>query len=207
MATPPKQASRELDQVTFTAALDAFDVLPGSADLSVNASPSLITDPSFTAILLAAGKPLDRLSIETTEHARVADYLALRDALEQLRAHGVRFAIDDTGAGYASLSHVIQLRPDVIKLDRNLISSLDEDRARRALVTALVMLALEIGATVTGEGVETAAQLDILATLGVDHVQGFYLAKPTTDQTAWQTWSTRPWPGPTPAGRSSSPRS
>ena len=76
----------------------------------------------------------------------------------------VRFAIDDTGAGYASLNHVLQLRPDVIKLDRGLITGVESDPARRALVTALVLLALELGATVTGEGIET-----LVATMSVGY--------------------------------------
>ena len=102
----------------------------------------------------------------------------------------MRFAIDDTGAGYASLSHVLKLHPDIIKLDRDLIDTLDTDAARRSLVTALVLLALDIGATVTGEGVETVGPARGAHSLGVDQAQGYHLARPSTDRSDWDRWWT-----------------
>ncbi len=186
---------RELDELTFTAALALFEQLPESVYLSVNASPELLVDPAFCQGLATSGLPLHRLVIEITEHARVPDYPALNAALVTLRARGVRFAIDDTGAGYASLNHVLQLRPDIIKLDRALIIDVEGDPARRSLVTALVLLALEIGASVTGEGVETADQLEALSTLGVDHAQGYLLSHPCTDRSEWEAWWHRRWTG------------
>jgi PAS domain S-box-containing protein len=185
--------TRDLDELAFNTALLLFKDIPAPTYLSLNASPDLLMDPSFVDRLLSLGLPLHRLVIEITEHARVADYDALNRALAPLRAEGVGFAIDDTGAGYASLSHVLQLAPNVIKLDRALIANLDEDRARRSLVTALVLLALEMGATVTGEGVETEVQRSALATLGVDQVQGYLLARPTTDRRDWADWWGRTW--------------
>ncbi|MDB5876015.1 MAG: Diguanylate phosphodiesterase [Ramlibacter sp.] len=184
---------RELDELTFAAALALFGSLPESIYLSVNAGPDLLIDHGFQEWLRDSGVPLDRLVIEVTEHAQVPDYAVLNGAIKTLREFGVRFAIDDAGAGYASLNHVIQLRPDIIKIDRALIMDLGEDRARRSLVTALVLLALELGASVTGEGTETADQLQTLATLGVDDVQGYLLATPTTDRKDWQTWAQRHW--------------
>ncbi len=190
---------RELDGLTFRRALDLFAQLPESVYLSVNASPDLLVDPGFCEALASSGLPLHRLVVEITEHARVPDYAALNSALSCLRQRGVRFAIDDTGAGYASLNHVLQLRPDIIKLDRGLILDLDEDPARRSLVTALVLLALEIGASVTGEGVETSDQLQALSTLGVDHAQGYLLCRPCTDREEWASWWHRRWVGAVPA--------
>jgi EAL domain-containing protein (putative c-di-GMP-specific phosphodiesterase class I) len=110
-----------------------------------------------------------------------------------LRERGVRLAVDDTGAGYASLNHVLQLRPDIIKLDRSLVSHVPIDPARRALVTALVLLALELGSSVTAEGVETPLELTTLATLGVDHAQGYLLSAPTTKTEDWLRWWDRQW--------------
>jgi EAL domain-containing protein (putative c-di-GMP-specific phosphodiesterase class I) len=81
--------------------------------------------------------------------------------------------VDDTGAGYSSLSHVLQLRPDIIKIDRSLITHVDPDAARRSLVTSLVLLALDLEARVTAEGVETPSELNVLANLGVDYGQGY----------------------------------
>lgn len=184
--------TRQLDELTFTRALEALDALPQLPYLSVNANPALLLDPAFRRQLMNR-RDLDRLVIEVTEHERVGDYAELNDAIAGLRGHGVRFAIDDTGAGYASLNHVLRMRPDIIKLDRELISDLDKDRARRALVTALVLLALEVGASVTGEGVETLDQLCAMNALGVEHAQGYYLARPTLDRAEWRGWFQRDW--------------
>ena len=183
--------TRELDELTFTTALTALPVLPGTVYLSVNASPVLLMDPGFHARLLGMDLPWARLVVEITEHARVADYSALNEALAPLRERGVRFAIDDTGAGYASLSHVLKLNPDIVKLDRELLDDLSTDAARRSLVTALVLLAYDVGAAVTGEGVESAAQLDALTSLAVDQAQGYLLARPSTDPTDWESWWAR----------------
>jgi PAS domain S-box-containing protein len=185
--------TRELEELAFNTALPLLGDIPGSVYLSVNASPTLLMNTPFRERLLKSESPLDRLVIEVTEHDRVSDYDQLNSALAPLRERGVRFAIDDTGAGYASLSHVLRLHPDIIKLDRDLIANLDNDRARRSLVTALVLLALDVGATVTGEGVETTTQLQTLATLGVDQVQGYLLSPPTTVREEWQTWWSRIW--------------
>lgn len=183
----------DLDRLCFTASLELFDQLPPSVYLSVNASPELITTGLSVADLIAAQVPLERLVLEITEHVQIVDYPELHEALAPLREHGVRLAIDDTGAGYASFAHVLQLRPHIVKIDRSLIANVSRDAARRSLVTALVLLALDLGASVTGEGVERPAELEALAALGVDHVQGFLLGRPRLEQTAWNRWWRRNW--------------
>jgi PAS domain S-box-containing protein len=183
----------ELDRLAFAAALATLHELPPGSYLSINASPQLITDRCVQSDLLTGELPLERLVIEVTEHVQIADYGDLHAALGPLRDCGVRLAIDDTGAGYASLSHVLQLRPDVIKIDRSLITNISEDPARRSLITALVLLALDLGATVTGEGVETSAELETLQNLGVDQAQGYLLSRPTTESAQWTAWSEQNW--------------
>jgi EAL domain-containing protein (putative c-di-GMP-specific phosphodiesterase class I) len=123
----------------------------------------------------------------------VGCYADLQRALSELRGRGVRVAVDDTGAGYASLSHVLQLRPSIIKIDRSLITDLSTDRARRSLVTALVLLGLDLGATVTGEGIETLDERSTLADLGVGFGQGYLFARPSTNRSDWQQWASRNW--------------
>lgn len=167
--------------------------LPPEVTLSVNASPSLILDPRLRASLVRLGPALSRLTLEITEHAEVTAYDDIHDALTPLRERGMRLAVDDTGAGYASFAHVLKLRPDEIKLDRSLVTGIDGDAARRAFVTAIVILALELGAVVTGEGVETAAELRALGDLGVDQAQGYHLARPTVSRATWTSWRTRAW--------------
>ncbi len=116
--------------------------------------------------------------LEITEHEAVEDYDSLIDALQDLRAQGVRVAIDDAGAGFASMRHTLQIAPDIVKLDLSLTHGIDSDHARQALATALVSFAEEMGITIVAEGIETEAQLAKLIDLGVRYGQGFYLAEP-----------------------------
>lgn len=116
--------------------------------------------------------------LEITEHAHVEDYNCLLQAIEPLRARGVRLAVDDAGAGYSSLQHILQLQPDLIKLDIGLTRSIDLDPARRALASALVSFARETGSHIIAEGVETASELAALRSIGVDKAQGYFLGRP-----------------------------
>jgi len=168
--------------------------LPTHVRLAVNASPALILDPDFAEIIEGCGADRDRVTIEITEHAAVARYEDIQTALLPHRERGVRLAVDDTGAGYASFAHVLLLRPDVIKLDRSLLVDIAQDAARRAFVTAIVLLALELDAVVTAEGVETSVELDVLRSLGVDTVQGYLLARPSIEPGDWAGWAERNWP-------------
>jgi EAL domain-containing protein (putative c-di-GMP-specific phosphodiesterase class I) len=191
----------DLDRLAFIKALPLLDALPEHCYLSINASPELLTDGTFLRELVGGAVDLERLVIEITEHVKISSYRDLHAALAPLRERGVRLAIDDTGAGYASLHHVLQLRPDIIKIDRSLIADVTGDAARRSLVTAFVLLALELDAAVTAEGVETPAELETLAALGVDCAQGYLLATPTSDAARWHGWLNRNWLEPTPRDR------
>jgi EAL domain-containing protein (putative c-di-GMP-specific phosphodiesterase class I) len=108
----------------------------------------------------------------------INDYERLHDALENLRRAGVRVAIDDAGAGFASMRHIVKLSPDMIKLDMSLTRGIDQDPKLRAMASALIAFARETGSTVIAEGVETAGELDALRGLGVNKVQGFLLGQP-----------------------------
>ncbi|MDQ3570948.1 MAG: EAL domain-containing protein, partial [Actinomycetota bacterium] len=95
------------------------------------------------------------------------------------RQRGLRVAVDDAGAGYASFRHILRLRPDIIKLDMALTRDIDRDPARRALAAALITFAENTGSTIVAEGVETAEELHALRQLGVTAAQGYYLGRPT----------------------------
>ncbi|MDP9101815.1 MAG: EAL domain-containing protein [Actinomycetota bacterium] len=184
--------SVSLDLLTFRLALATLPALPPGAYLSVNATPELIADPALAA-LLGPGFAVDRIVLEVTEHVAIASYEAITAALAPLKERGMRIAVDDAGAGYASFNHVLQLRPDIIKIDRSLIAKVTSDPARRSLVTAFVLLALDLDATVIAEGVETPSELETVASLGVDWVQGYLLGRPTTDAADWEGWPARDW--------------
>ncbi len=120
-----------------------------------------------------------RIVMELTEQAHVDDYPRLAGSLEHLYAMGVRLAIDDTGAGFASLAHILKLAPNIIKLDRELTSGIDRDPVRITLAAALVSFAAGLGAEIVAEGIETASELDRLRELSIRFGQGFYLCRPT----------------------------
>jgi EAL domain-containing protein (putative c-di-GMP-specific phosphodiesterase class I) len=165
----------ELEAATIRAALDASGPLPPDGFLDINVSPDMVMagEPLRTLIERFAG----RVVLEITEHVGIADYVALRTAVATVGAN-VRFAVDDTGAGFASLRHILELAPSHVKLDRALITRIDRDPARQALVTGLVHFAAGIDAMLIAEGVETTAEREALLRLGVKVGQGFLLGRP-----------------------------
>ena len=181
----------ELERAAIDAVLAQRDLVPQDIYLSFNVGPAGILSEGFAAAVRRHG-PLDGLVLEITEHASVAEYEALATVLRPLRADGLRLAVDDVGAGYASLRHVLQMAPDLLKIDRSLVDGISQDLAQRSIVTSIVLLALDLGIETIAEGVETAADAAAVTDLGVDMVQGFLFAAPTTDAAEWSQWET-PW--------------
>jgi EAL domain-containing protein (putative c-di-GMP-specific phosphodiesterase class I) len=116
--------------------------------------------------------------LELSEHDQVEDYDALAAVLAPLRAQGMRLAIDDVGAGFSSLRHIVVTSPDIIKLDRSIVSGVDSDPVLTKLVASLVEFAHGCGVRVVAEGVETAAEHAVLTTLDVDYGQGWLFGRP-----------------------------
>jgi PAS domain S-box-containing protein len=179
----------DLELLAIRRALEEACVLDASLHVAVNVSPGVLANPSLLDAIVASGMDASRIVVEITEHISVTDYSVLVRPRQRLRELGIRLAVDDAGSGYASLRHIVTLAPDVIKIDRALVTDLNNDRARRALVGAVVAFAKEMGATsVIGEGVETQAELDALIALGVDAAQGYFLGRPTTAAADWLRW-------------------
>ena len=153
----------------------SFDEVPSGVWMSVNVSPDTATARGF---LEAVEPEAKKLVIEITEHAPVEDYDGLNEALRSFRGDGGRLAVDDAGAGFSSLRHILRLAPDFIKLDGALTRGIDTDRTRRALGAALISFASEIGVPIIAEGIETQAEVDALRELDVTCGQGFFLGEP-----------------------------
>jgi EAL domain-containing protein (putative c-di-GMP-specific phosphodiesterase class I)/CheY-like chemotaxis protein len=165
----------DLELLAVRRALEGAKALPEDVYVAVNVSPTTAVSPALADLILAAGTPV---LLELTEHEEVADDAVLSAALRPLRLAGVRLAADDTGSGYAGLTRLLNLGPDCIKLDRALIHRVDADPAKRALASAVADFARQIGAYVVAEGVETEDELLVLTGVGIQFVQGYYLARP-----------------------------
>jgi len=166
----------ELEITAITMALQRLGDLPRQQFMTLNASPSTILDPRL-ADLLSRAEP-SRCVIEVTEHDGVDDYEVLGRSLQTLRDIGVRVAVDDVGAGFASLSRVLEIQPNILKIDRSIVKGIHTDSARQALAQAIMGVAKRLDATVIAEGVESTAELEALAALGVHQAQGFLLGRP-----------------------------
>jgi EAL domain-containing protein (putative c-di-GMP-specific phosphodiesterase class I) len=172
----------DLDLATAEAVLDLLHSVPPDIAVTINLGPDTLLTERLVELL--AGRELHRIVVEITEHAPVTDYEALRAALRPYRDRGLRLAVDDAGAGYASLRHVLAVDPDLVKVDMALTRRADEDVARRTLLAALATFADGVGCRLVAEGVETAAELAAVAACGISLVQGYVLAPPSA-RPAW----------------------
>src|SRR6476646_849633 len=170
----------ELEALAVHKALAAVPNLPPDTFLTVNVSPHLLgSRPVQDA--LAVRPELHRVVVELTEHTPVHDLGALRRQCDELRTRGALIALDDAGSGYSGLQQLAALRPQVVKLDRALVSDADTDPVRVALAEMLGEFAGRIDAWLLAEGIETAAELAAFAQLGVPLAQGWLLGRPTRD--------------------------
>lgn len=178
----------ELEILALETALASAARLPPTLSVSVNLSPKACLDARLPDILVNAGIPMGRIVLEVTERHQVVDYGPLVAAFASLRGRGLKIAVDDAGSGFASMRHVLLLKPDVIKLDRDIIAGIDTDRGQRALGAAMVGFAKEIGAYVVAEGIETDAELSAVAELGMHAGQGYLLGRPSALPEDWARW-------------------
>ena len=173
--------SLELERLAIREAWHGLETLHPEQFLAFNVSPDALLELGRRA-QLRTDLPLSQLVVEVTEQSVVRCYDDLRDAVAPLRADGLRVAVDDAGAGYASLQHIVELRPDFIKVDRSLVHGVADDRARQVAVGAFVLLSLDLGATVIAEGVERPRDLSVLCELGVQAAQGYLLGRASTER-------------------------
>jgi EAL domain-containing protein (putative c-di-GMP-specific phosphodiesterase class I)/DNA-binding NarL/FixJ family response regulator len=168
--------SIQLELVAVRRALAHLGELADSVYMSVNLSPATVVSAGFKRVL--ADVDAERVVVEITEHAPIANYDTFNAGLAGVRALGARLAIDDAGAGFASLRHILRLEPELIKLDITLIAAIESDRSQQALAAGIISFADGIGATVIAEGIEHAEALGALRGLGVPYGQGFHLGRP-----------------------------
>lgn len=166
----------DLEMNAMLNGVEEFRRIPEPLFLSLNCGPNLVRSGRLSQVL--DGLPLSRIVVEITEQAIVDDFSGLRRILDPLRAKGLRTAMDDAGAGYANLQHLVELGPDIIKLDSGFSRALCHNSATRAMVAAIVAFANEIGSTVIAEGIEDNTALTLFRELGVHSGQGFLFSRP-----------------------------
>jgi EAL domain-containing protein (putative c-di-GMP-specific phosphodiesterase class I) len=167
----------EGDRLELLALAGAAAHLPRvSGYVAMNISPATLLTPECAALL--GTLPLERILLELSEHDPVADYDALTAALAPLRAQGMRLAIDDVGAGFSSLRHIVLTAPEVIKLDRSIVDGVSADPVLTTLVRSLADFGHGCGARVVAEGVESSEDAAALVLLGIDDGQGWYFGRP-----------------------------
>jgi EAL domain-containing protein (putative c-di-GMP-specific phosphodiesterase class I) len=182
------------DRLEILALRKAAEHLDGVGGyIAMNISPTTLLTGECLDLL--GRLPLDRIVLELSEHQQVEDYDRLKGVLAPLRGGGMRLAIDDVGAGFSSLRHIVLTQPDVIKLDRSIVTGVGADPVLRVLTRSLVDLAAACGATVVAEGVETEADSLALAGLGVHHGQGWFYGRPAAPSALRPSYAlTQPMP-------------
>jgi PAS domain S-box-containing protein len=164
-----------LELLAIRKAVEAIAEAPAELEVNLNASPPTLAARGFMRSL---GPNPERVTVELTEHLEIADYDKFRRAAAPLRKAGGRLAIDDFGAGFASLKHILKVEPERIKLDISLTEQIPESTMAHALASALLSFAGEIGIEVVAEGIETEEELDALTEIGVRVGQGFHFGLP-----------------------------
>jgi EAL domain-containing protein (putative c-di-GMP-specific phosphodiesterase class I)/ActR/RegA family two-component response regulator len=144
--------------------------------LAVNASPGLLFRPALLEVL--SELPAERVIVEITEQRQFDSYDQLRDTVCLVHERGMRVAVDDTGSGFAGLQRLVDVRPEIVKLDKAITGEIDSDAPRRALVAAIRHFADDMGITIVAEGIERPEQLRVLREMGVDCGQGYLLGRP-----------------------------
>lgn len=161
---------------TIENAIDALKAIPDNFFISINLSPTDIIN--YELMELISGLPMERIVFEVTEHEMINDYSLLKSMVARLRKHGIRFAVDDFGAGYASFRHILSLVPDIIKMDMSLTRDIHQDPHRQALTNSLVQFAKQCGFMIIAEGVENDQELFTLRNLGIECAQGYLFSHP-----------------------------
>lgn len=182
----------ELERLVIRQAWRIIPSLGRSQFLALNLSPDALVELARRANL-RDDLPLYQLVVEVTEHSFIDRYEPLLRQLGPLREKGLRLAVDDAGAGYASLRHILELRPDFIKIDRALTDGMAGDRAKRVAVGAFRSLANDLRASVVAEGVERLEDLEVASELGIQAAQGYLLGRPATERQTIERWLRPSW--------------
>ncbi len=172
--------SLKLDLTAIAVALKKIDQLPEQTFLAINVCPATLESSALPA-LLSHEMPRERIVLEITEHAKIVDFLPIYKQLRMLRERGVKLAMNDVGSGFNGLANIVNLQPDIIKIDRFLIDGIDAWPSKRIIVEAIRGIATSMRTSLIAEGVETYNEARWLSGMGLRLAQGFLFAEPTPE--------------------------
>jgi EAL domain-containing protein (putative c-di-GMP-specific phosphodiesterase class I) len=186
------------DQACRVKAIELASRLGLTTQLNINFLPNAVYDPKAcirTTLETAArtGFPRDHLTFEFTEGERITNNQHILNIIAEYRRHGFKIALDDFGTSYSGLSRMADLRPDIIKLDRDFVKTLDTDKMRQAIIASIVRLCSEVGIKVVAEGFERREEIEAALAIGIRYMQGFYFGSPLFEAIAGE--SDIVWPG------------
>ncbi len=173
---------QEMELLSWTKAIDVISDLPYEHHIFLNCNPFLVEGSEFDKIKFIFDNSKvspTNVILEITERSAISDSKLFYQNIQKFRNYGFRFAIDDLGGGYASLESIVQTKPDVVKIDRHIISDLKYDSFKRSIVKFIVAFCAENQIEVIAEGIETKDDLETVIDLGVNAGQGFFLYEPT----------------------------
>ncbi|MCK5581229.1 MAG: EAL domain-containing protein [Candidatus Omnitrophica bacterium] len=173
----------DLEILSWSMALDILSEIQMKEKIFFNCNPYLIESSQSQRVKELLQKhqiPFDRIVMEITERSAISDYKLFYEHLHKYKESGFNFAVDDVGGGYASLETIVEIKPEVVKIDRHIIQSLQKDSFKRSIVKFIVGLCKENNIFSIAEGIENENELQIVRELGVDGGQGYYLYKPTS---------------------------
>ena len=170
-------------------------ILKTSLDLYINFYPKAVYEPKQCLkrtlnMAESVNFPLSRIVFEFTEVEEVHDRDHLLAIMKEYRGHGLRIAIDDFGAGYSGLSLLSDFQPDILKIDRHLVQHLDQKPASRSIIRSIIQVCRDMDIRIIAEGVEREQEMQVLCDLGIDHMQGYFFARPEFEELpAWKSHS------------------
>ena len=171
----------EVEMIVWKKAIEISQRVLHKEHLFLNCSPYLIESDKLLAVsemFNTAGMSPKNVFLELTERSAISEFNIFFDRLTKYREQGFRIAIDDIGAGYASLESIVQTKPEVVKIDRQIVLGLSQDLFKRSIIKLIVAFCREHGIICIAEGIETKMDLEVLIELGVEAGQGYYLYKP-----------------------------
>jgi len=178
----------DLEIAALLRALTAAQTVPGHLFVALNLTPTTCMDPRIQGLLEHSQLAMDRIIIELTGQVPLDQYASLTAALAPLRLRGLRVAVDGAGAGFTSMDQVLELHPDIIKLDRRFIEGIESSEGQQQRVAALAELARHIDAELVAEGVETKEEQSAVTALGMTAAQGYLLGRPSIHPLDWNAW-------------------